>query len=242
MSLDPHKLSTSLDTLEEVEKATLRLVTQAIYDYREEAVSIFTEEQDLPGDVGEDITREALDSLGVSRIAVRLFGKIDYKKARYIFHPEYSLRQALFVDSKAEKTTGAATATIQTAQTSMRIRQLRAREIHDIPGGLPAVLDKEGEPYLTTTVFVKYNYETMTERAFERNRLNSVIIAALPNGMLQDHYNPNHKDTIWRAGRNAPSLGEEFRVRIRFDALKAKASWRVQRIQLYPEEHFVWDD
>ena len=64
-----------------------------------------------------------MDRMGTSVIPVRLFGKIDYKRARYVFHPEHSIRQALFVDSKAEKTEGARTITIQTAQTSMRIKQ-----------------------------------------------------------------------------------------------------------------------
>ncbi|HJS19390.1 MAG TPA: SfiI family type II restriction endonuclease, partial [Anaerolineales bacterium] len=72
------------------------------------------------------------------------------------------------------------------------------------------------------------------------NVLRSITLAALPNGMLQDHYNPTTKDTIWIAGRNAPSLGEEFRVRLSFSRLKGKARWRVQHIPMPPDE-FVWD-
>ena len=48
-------------------------------------------------------------------IPVRLFGKIDYKRATYLFQPEYAVRQALFVDSKAEKIDGVRTAITQTS-------------------------------------------------------------------------------------------------------------------------------
>ncbi|MBV9034482.1 MAG: SfiI family type II restriction endonuclease [Acidobacteriaceae bacterium] len=100
MLIDPKDLQYDLQRLEEIEKASLRLVVQAILDFRETAVEIFHKEKDLPQDMAEDVTREALDRMGVSRIDERLFGKIDYKRARYVFAPEYAVRQALFVDSK----------------------------------------------------------------------------------------------------------------------------------------------
>lgn len=77
MLIDPHTLQKNLGRLEEIEKASLRLVVQAIYDYRETAVEIFREESDFVADIGEDITREALDCMGMARIDQRLFGKID---------------------------------------------------------------------------------------------------------------------------------------------------------------------
>jgi hypothetical protein len=207
--------------------------------------------------------------MGVSRIDQRLYGKIDYKRARYVFHPDYAVRQALFVDSKAEKVAGQTTATLQTAQTSMRIRHVRAGANVDEAGTLPTVIDTGGAAYLTTTVFVKYNYrvrniagnvadegapeeEPVDDPAVaavlqappapgEANELVSITVAAVPNGMLQDYYNPTAADTIWRAGRNAPTLGEQFRVRLVFASLKAKRNWRVQRISTAPAP-FVWDD
>ncbi|HJT21649.1 MAG TPA: SfiI family type II restriction endonuclease [Nitrospira sp.] len=236
MILDPRTLSSNFPRLEEIEKSTLRLVTQAIYDFRREAVEIFRNERDWEGDIGEDITREALDRIGVSRIPIRLFGKIDYKRARYVFHPEYAIKQALFVDSKSEKTEGERTATIQTAQTSLKIRHLRKNVAQDVKGTLPKIILKDGEHYLTTTVFVKYSYKEISPG----NELMSIIISALPNGMLQEVYNPTAHDTIWLAGRNAPSRGEPFRVRLSFRHLSEKSSWRVQRIFLSPAESFVW--
>ena len=77
MTLDPTALGDQLDLLEAVEKATLRLVVQAIHDFnlREHADDIFAHEPDLVQDIAEDVTREALDRLGASVIPVRLFGK-----------------------------------------------------------------------------------------------------------------------------------------------------------------------
>ena len=240
MTLDLNSLRRDADILEDIEKATLRMVTQAIYDFRYDAQEFFAHEPDLAADIGEDITREALDRMGASALPVRLFGKIDYKKARYVFHPEYSARQALFVDSKAEKVEGAGSATIQTAQTSMRIRQRRRGATVDEEGGLPSILRVQGMDFLSTTVFVKYNYRDAPNGLAKT--LESVSLICLPSGLLQERYNPTAVDTFWQAGRNAPTRGEAFRVRIGLSRLKSKAAWRVQTLQLNPEVAFAWDE
>lgn len=235
--IDLSNIRNHRDIIEDIERSTLRMVTQAIYDYRALAQDIFKAEFDPVSDIGEDITREALDRLGMSRIDQRLFGKIDYKRARYLFHPEYAVRQALFIDSKSEKMEGQSTATLQISQLSMEIRQKRTGEEVKIKGTIPEVIDLKGVKYITTTIFVKYNYVRNEQQ--EVNELRSITIAAVPNGILQDRYNPDSKDTIWLAGRNAPSRGEEFRVRLSFKRLKAKAPWRVQEIPMPPAE-FQW--
>ena len=206
-------------------------------DFRDDADEIFRKERDLAQDIAEDITREALDRMGMSKINVRLFGKIDYKRARYVFNRQYAIRQALFVDSKAEKIEGQSSLTIQTAQTSMIIRHIRSKKEVEEFGKLPPVIENELGNFLTTTIFVKYNYEITEDEAL----LQDIVIAALPNGFLQNRYNPTPKDTIWRAGRNAPTLDEPFRVRIAFNLLKRKANWRVQKIPMSPNK-FVWDE
>jgi len=239
LTLHPSDLEQDPDTLEQVEKATLRMVTQAVWSFLDDAAQIFGQEEDKPADIAEDVTREALDSLGFSRIPIRLFGNIDFKRARYIFHPEYSIKQALFVDSKAEAPEGSATTTIQMSQTSMYVRQRRGGRRMDVAGSLPAVLQKGGDCYLTTTVFVKYHYEGTIDGP---KTLLNVVLACLPNGMLQSRYNPDETHTIWRAGRNAPTRGEPFRVRIHFGDLKAKANWRVQTISVQPRRQVAWDD
>lgn len=236
MLIDPNELRNDLNRVEGIEKTTLRLVTQALYDYRLSAAEIFQREPDLVQDIAEDITREALDRMGMSRIDERLYGKIDYKKARYVFNREYAIRQALYVDSKAEKEEES-TITIQTAQTSMAIRHFRSGSIIEEQGGMSSIIDAETGKLLTTTVFVKYNYQVTRGG----NNLIAIILACIPNALLQDRYNPGAQDTIWRSGRNAPTRGERFRVRLVFDLLKRKANWRVQRIPMAPQP-FIWDD
>ena len=237
MLINPQELSADLDRLEEIEKSSLRLVVQALYDYRTNALEIFREEIDDVSDIGEDVTREALDHLGMSRIDQRLFGKVDYKRARYLFHPGYAVKQALFVDSKVERVGGQATATLQTSQFSMIVRQIRARQQIEERGKLPTIITLKNERYITTTIFVKYDYDVVNGI----NELKSVTVAAVPNGMLQDKYNIDAQDTIWSAGRNSPRRGEEFRVRLDFRRLKQKAAWRVQRIPMPPQD-FRWED
>ncbi|MBX7237279.1 MAG: BglI family type II restriction endonuclease [Caldilineales bacterium] len=236
MLIHPQELVSHLTRLEDIERASLRLVVQALLDFRQTALEIFTAESDLAADIGEDITREALDKLGMSRIEQRLFGKIDFKRARYLFHPEYAIKQALFVDSKAEKIEGQNTATLQTSQFSMSVRQMRSGEEVNVSGKLPPILELQGDSFITTTIFVKYNYRDQEGR----HHLESMTVAALPNGLLQENYNPSPLDSIWLVGRNAPTLGEEFRVRLSFARLKKKANWRVQRIPL-PPGAFVWE-
>ncbi len=244
VTLYPNDLQHDLDLLEQIEKATLRLVVQALYDFRAGVREVFTlERQEANTDavdyIGEDITREALDRLGTSIIPVRLAGNIDYKKARYVFQPSFSVAQALFVDSKVEEIAGAGTATIQTSQTSMAIRQVRAGMVVDQPGGLPVIIERSDRSLLSTTIFVKYSYQQ------DPLELRRVSILCLPNGMLQSRYNPNADDTFWLAGRNAPSRGEPFRVRISLPRLKAKAVWRVQHIDMtspVSSVFFTWDE
>lgn len=236
MFLDPDSLRDKLDILENIEKASVRLVAQAIYNFREEAVRIFAQETDLQADIGEDVTREALDSMGMSRVPSRLFGKMDYKRACYVFHPGYAVQQALFVDSKAEKS-GPMVIRLQKSQTSLEIRQLVRGQTVSVSGGLPSVISTDKGKCLTTTIFVKYIYIGQTGGGAI---LRGITIACLPNGMLQDFYNPNPTDNIWNVGPHAPTLGEEFRTRISCTRLQAKRQWRVQRIILHPQESFVW--
>lgn len=237
MFLEPANLSNiqdGLSILEEIERASLRLVTQALVEFGE-AREIFNSELDLQADIGEDITREALDRMGVSGARIRVLGKMDYKRARLVFHPGYAIRQALLVDSKAEK--GAATvARIQTSQTSLEIRQVRAGQVVAQAGGLPFFVTRNGVNFLTTTIFVKYHYQE-TEHG---NNLRMIQIISLPNGMLQAVYNPDAQHSIWTAGPNAPTLGEAFRTRLSFPRLRALAAWRVQDIHLDPVVPFAW--
>lgn len=225
-----------MDKVEQIERVSMRLVTQATVDFRGEAAVIFANETDKPQDFAEDITREALDRMGVSRIDQRLFGNIDYKRARYVFHPDYAVRQALFVDSKAEKS-DERTATLQTSQTSLLIQHIRAGKVVSEQGKMPTVLTTPSGDFLTSTIFIKYLYADVPGGGYS---LEHITVFAVPSGFLQSIYNPSPTDTIWRAGRNAPTLGEDFRVRLVFQPLKDKMKWRVQRVPPDPTV-FTWD-
>ena len=226
------------EKLEEVERTAFRLVEQAIRDYLLQAVVIFREEQDKVDDIAEDVTREAMDSLGMATIQTRLFGKVDYKRAGYVFMPEQTAEVALLVDSKAEKGDDH-TATIQTSQTSMQIRMMTTKgDVVREDGKLPKLMESKGRKLLTVTIIVKYAYRSdVSEQEGESpaRRLEHVTLMCLPNGALQDRYNPSAEtaaaDSFWRVGRHASSRGEEFRVRININALAASAGWRVVRIQ-----------
>ena len=224
MSLIEDILSLSHEEIEDIEKLTLRWVFQAVLDFGFEAYDIFLNSPDDVKDVAEDITREMLDRLSGYNIPQRIFGTVDYKRARYIILPNQLIRQALFVDSKAEKENR--TATLQMSQTSMSVRHIRASIPVDEVGRLPTISIYGGKQFLTSTAFLHFRYVDLNELHY----LQEITAFCLPNGKLQDKYNPTADDTIWRAGRNAPTLGEDFRVRLAFARLKAKANWRVQRI------------
>ncbi|MBZ5567787.1 MAG: BglI family type II restriction endonuclease [Acidobacteriia bacterium] len=207
-----------------------------LLSFSAEAQLIFAAEPDDPADIAEDVLQEALETLGVSKNPVRLFGKVDYKRARYVFHEDYAIRQALFVDSKAER--DANSATLQVSQTSMRIRHIRAGVAVDVPGMLPTTVPHPTGDMLTTTIIVKFVYSEVNGiRA-----LNRIRAACIPSGMLQARYNPTAQQTFWMAGRDAPTLGEDFRVRVSFALLQQMAAWRVQDIRLDPPVAFQWTE
>ena len=217
----------TLEETERLEQTVMEMVVQALTDYRGQAVTIFREETDQPQDIAEDVTREALEAMGVSGIRERLYGKVDYKRAIYAFLPS-AQPVALMLDAKAEKANGDRTATIQMSQTSMNVKMKRAGSDFDEPGRLDQVIERGGRELYVVTVIAKFVYDEQGTS----HRLRKIIVACIPNGRLQDEYNPTVEDTIWLAGRNAPTLGEDFRVRLSFSRLRERAEWRVREIDL----------
>ena len=213
------------DEIEHLERTVMSMVVQALRDYSDHAMTIFREETDQPQDIAEDITREAIAAMGVSGTQDRLYGKVDVKKAIYAFLPD-PVPVALMLDAKAEKKNGDRTATIQMSQTSMRVRLKRQGADLDEAGKLETTIKRTNRSYRVVTIIAKFVYE---EGPSER-KLHRITVACIPSGDLQDIYNPTAGDTIWLVGRNAPTLGEDFRVRINFARLAGKASWRVQHI------------
>lgn len=77
MFIDPATLgndAVALQRLEEIERASMRLVTQALADFSAEAKVVFDNEPDDPDGIAEDLTREALERMGVSGKRVRIAG------------------------------------------------------------------------------------------------------------------------------------------------------------------------
>ncbi len=229
---------TSLE-IEQIEKQSLRSLYIDAFDFGFDAFDIFEQSSDEPKDIAEDITREMLDRLGGYHVQQRILGNVDYRKARYVVLSEFSVRQALFVDSKAEKALNSAT--MQMSQLALAVRQARGGIEVDKPGDLPAVSVYQGRPFITTTLLAHYYYGGQNDRY----KLKRLTLAAIPNGRLQNRYNPNVYDTIWLVGRNAPTRDEAFRVRLSFSRLKLKAAWRVQTIKYDSVERIVrstWDE
>ena len=203
------------------------MVVQALEDYKNEAVTIFREETDLPQDIAEDVTREAIAAMGLPGLRDRIYGKVDVKKAIYVFVPE-ARPVALMLDAKAEKPDGNRTATIQMSQTSMRVRMIRSNVRLDEPGKLTPDIIRGDRSFHVVTVIAKFVYREVGNS----HELQRIIAACIPNGKLQGKYNRDAEHTIWLAGRNAPTLGEDFRVRLSFRKLREIEGWRVQEIEV----------
>ena len=217
----------TLDELERLERTALEMVVQALTDFGPQAEMIFREETDSPQDIAEDVTREAVDAMGLPSIGHRLYGKVDFKKAIYVFLP-VAKPVALMLDAKAEKPNGDQTATIQMSQTSMRVKMVRRGALVDKPGLIEPVISRSGREFQVVTMIAKYVYtESNGGHGLQR-----IIVACIPNGRLQRRYNPSADDTIWLAGRNAPTRGEDFRVRLSYARLRGKAPWRVREIPI----------
>ena len=143
---DPNDFATDLDALEEVERATARLVSEGVHLVLDVAASEFraidptsTDVADAANYLGEDLTRSALDGIGTATVpGARIFGAIDYKRAVFQFLPEFSVRQALLVDSKAEKN-AFNNLRVQITQTSLAVRQSLSSDDVDVSGRVPRV-------------------------------------------------------------------------------------------------------
>ena len=215
-----------LKEIEQVEETVLSMVVQSLCDYWDQAVEIFLDETDEVQDIAEDITREAIAAMGVSGIQERLYGKVDVKKAIYAFIPK-PVPVALMLDAKAEKEGSDGTATLQTSQTSMRIRLYRKGKPLNEKGKLDNTISRGGRDYHVVTVIAKFIYQ---ESGKGDRELLEIKVACVPNGQLQAKYNPTAGNTIWRVGRDSPKRSEDFRVRLSYAELQKKAPWRVQSI------------
>lgn len=215
--------------VELIEKQSLRALFIAAMELGPDAHQIFLQSTDKPQNIAEDTTREMLERLGGYHASERILGNVDYRKARFVVLPEFSIAQALFVDSKAEKSSS--TARMQMSEISLRVRQVvQGVELDEQPTLQPVAVHGNKQ-FLTTTLLAHYQYTPRVPSGFE---LRALQLAAIPNGLLQDQYNPNAQDTIWTVGPHSSTREEDFRTRLSFEKLKAKALWRVQKLVYDP--------
>lgn len=244
---DPARLADNLDALEDIEKTTMQEVCVAFNQHLDRCREAFENALDAyPHEVhpdpdtrkysylsaevaralGEDLTNDIVGDYDVADGLDFLTGRLDHKCIRYAYHPDLGpVRQALFLDSKSEK--DGRTSTLQRSQTSLDVmfKNTSTGEVYNEASYLSPVIERGGTSYLTTTLIVKYEYEGETIDEFT---LNNIVVACIPNGLLQERYNASPEDgDIWRVGRNSPEHDEDFRVRIKFSELEQKAEWRV---------------
>jgi hypothetical protein len=225
------------ERLEEIEQGSVQIVAEAINGYSEKISNAFDSSSDFHQYLHEDpndeienkaeaLTEAALDQLGIVDTDPSLMTSIDHKRTRYVGGADFVAKQLLLVDSKAEKDDNRRSR-MQLTQTSMDVRQMRWGEEQDKEGDLPEIVNNCGEDILTTTILVKYVYE---EAESGENSIDEVIIAGVPNGLLQDEYNPNVDDNIWDAGPN--DREQNFRTRLNFERLENENPLRVYRFSL----------
>ena len=214
-----------LDRIERIEQTVMELVVRALTDYYCRAVETFQYEKDLPQDIAEDVMREAVETMGVSKFHGRVYGKVDFKKALYAFVPE-PCPVALMLDAKAEnsrdRTGERESVAIQLSQTSMTVMRRNRSGSSDISeqGELEQYINCENLKLLVVTIVAKYIHAMAGN---ERALLN-IDVACIPNGILQEKYNPTPCDTIWLAGKASSN------VRLSYRRLRDKAPWRVRDI------------
>jgi len=236
-----------LQSIEEIEKLTLRMIYSAFVTYASDAKKIFALSPDVEQDIAEDITREIFNRFSGYPAEARVWSKVDFKRSQWVPLPDHMIRQSLLVDSKAEKGR-VDNARLQVGQTSMYIKQIIQNEGREVPGTLPKCMTLDGKKFLTTTILTVYHYHEEKDPFYVNavgedqvyRKLEEIVICAIPNGLLQDFYNPTCEDSIWVVGPHSPTRGEEFRTRLSFSKLRRKAAWRIQRIRwLNPERQDI---
>lgn len=225
----------TLDEIELVEKLSVRLVVQAIVTFGAQAWLEFRDSPDKEQDIAQDIVRDALDEMAGYSRRQRVLGTVDYRRARWLPTPFGLVPQALCVDAKAS---------LEDYRVNLQLSQISMRPIYWDKRTKQAVVREAGIPTsyvftfadgqtrtaISTTIFVQMVYAAPTSET-EKRLLADALIVAIPNGKLESRYSPSVDDTIWRAGKHSPRRGEEPRTRISIEALRAKAQWRVQRVQ-----------
>jgi hypothetical protein len=149
------------DEIESLERVSLRLVVQALVTFGRAAWDEFRLSPDKEQGIAEDVLRDALDELPGFVRRERIFGTVDYRKARWLPSPFGLVPQALYVDAKASKEDYRAN--LQLSQVSMRphfVSRASGKVVAYEPGLLKShkfhLRSGVVRDALTTTIFVQF--------------------------------------------------------------------------------------
>jgi hypothetical protein len=244
--------SLSPDQIEDIEKQTLRVITQAIQQYSKEAKQIF-DYTEASSDteiivLGEDITQYALEVAECYPINKRYAGFIDYKRVRWFSSIHGLVPQALLVDAKAS--TENSRDTLQQSQLPFNAEfEDKSGTVWELTRGIP---DLEIEchsgdrlPVLNTSALVHLYYDKNPSDPTKQRDLKSIYILGLPSEPLKPKYNPDPKTAFFGQGKHSPARGEDPRIRVYFTRLKAMCPWRVQELKFDNGDDYstpLWTD
>jgi hypothetical protein len=243
----------ALSQIEQLEKATLRVIVQALQEYSREAKQIFdfteAESETEVIVLAEDILRYALEVAELYPINKRYAGFIDYKRVRWFPTPFGLIPQALLVDAKASTENNRDT--LQRSQLPMDAEfQDNKGNIHTLSAGvLPHLsIDFNGGVTLgaiSTSILVHFYYENRSTRPGSFRELKSIFVLALPHARLKPKYNPNPLKTFFGQGKHSPARGEAARIRVYFNRFREMCPWRFQSLNYGNQDAYtsaMWRD
>lgn len=239
--------------IEQLEKATLRVIVQALQEYSWEAKQIFdSTEAESETEVivlAEDILQYALEVAELYPINKRYAGFIDYKRVRWFPTPFGLIPQALLVDAKASTENNRDT--LQRSQLPMDAEfQDSSGKVHTLSAGVLPHLDIAFDGGVTlgaisTSILVHFYYENKALRPGSFRDLKSIFVLALPHARLKPKYNPNPLQTFFGQGKHSPARGEAARIRVYFNRFREMCPWRFQNLSYGAPDAYtaaVWRD
>lgn len=241
------------EQIEQIEKATLRTVVQALQEYSREAKQLFDTTY-APSDnevivLAEDILQYALEVAECYPINRRFAGFIDYKRVRWLPTHFGLFPQTLLVDAKASTENNRDT--LQQSQLPMDADFMNtAGKVHRLEAGVPPhlrIVCECGDELLalSTSVFVHFFYDKISQADGKYRDLRSIFVLGLPHARLKSKYNPSPDVTFFGQGKHSPARGEVPRIRVYFSRLRQMCPWRLQELRYLEKVQFteaVWRD
>ena len=228
----------SLDQIELMEKATLRVIVQAVQEYSKEAKEIFDNtaapSQNEVIVLAEDLVQYALEVAEVYPINKRFAGFIDYKRVRWFPTSFGVFPQVFLVDAKASTENNRET--LQQSQLTMNADFMSNGRVVSLGAGVPPhmlVRTSDGQDLkaITTSGFIHFFYQDVSTTTPPYRNLKSIYVLALPHAVLKQRYNPDANTTFYGQGKHSPARGEAARIRVYFTRLRRMCPWRLQELK-----------